>query len=225
MQNRVIEIASDGVHLSLSRGFLKLTQEGVEIGRIAINDIGALIIRGYGASLSINIASRLADKNIPVVLCGQNQAPTSIIWPISGHHSQGHIFEAQSNLTKPNRKRLWQELIRAKLNAQADALEADGINADDIKSMARFVKSGDPDNIEAQAARRYWSRMMRPIEPEFSRNSNQDGINGWLNYGYTVLRAATARSILAAGLHPSLSIHHSSRGEALRLASDIMEPF
>lgn len=225
MQNRIVEIASDDIHLSLLRGFLKLSRDGNELGRIAFPDIGGVIVRGYGASLSLNVAARLADENIPVILCGSDQSPASVIWPISGHHAQGRIMQSQSTLPRPKRKRLWQSLVKAKISAQAEALEAEGKAASDLRFMVRDVRSGDPDNNEAQAARKYWPRMMGDAEEHFTRDSASDGLNAWLNYGYAILRAGAARSILAAGLHPSLSIHHESRGEALRLASDIMEPF
>ncbi len=225
MQNRIVEIASDDIHLSLHRGFLKLSKADDELGRVPLPDIGGVIIRGYGASLSLNMAARLAEKNIPVILCGADQSPASVIWPINGHHAQGRIMEAQSELSRPKKKRIWQALVQAKISAQADAMEAEGLRAIDLKRMARTVKSGDPENLEAQAARHYWPRMMGDIESKFKRDNGSDGINSWLNYGYAVLRAGAARSILSAGLHPSFSVHHESRGEALRLASDIMEPF
>ena len=225
MQNRIVEIATDGVHLSLLRGFLKLSRNGEEIGRVALPDIGGVVVRGYGASLSLNVAARLAEENIPVVLCGADQSPASVVWPVSGHHAQGHVIEAQSQLSRPQKKRLWQALIWAKITAQAQVLEAQGAPFEDLLAMAARVRSGDPDNLEAQAARRYWPRLMQGVDPDFRRDASADGVNGWLNYGYAVLRAGAARSVLAAGLHPSLSIHHESRGEALRLTSDVMEPF
>lgn len=209
MLNRIVEISSEGVHLSLHRGFVKLSQSGKEIGRVGLPDIGALIVRGYGATLSLNLAARLAQKNIPVVLCGADQAPSSIIWPINGHHGQGHIITTQSELSRPQKKRLWQALIKAKIKAQAECLEAQGEIATDLHEIADRVRSGDPDNQEAFAARRYWSRLMKPIDPEFTRDTSGTRFNGWLNYGYAVLRAGAARSILGAGLHPSLSIHPS----------------
>lgn len=223
--NRIVEVASDGVHLSLTRGFMKLSRDGTEIGRVGFPDIGAVIVRGYGASLSLNLATRLAEENIPLVLCGADQSPASVIWPVSGHHAQGHIIEAQAALTRPQKKRLWQRIVKAKIEAQADVLNAEGEDCADLIEITTRVRSGDPDNQEAFAARRYWSRLMKPVDPDFTRNREGARFNGWLNYGYAVLRAGAARSILASGLHPSLSIHHESRGEALRLASDVMEPF
>jgi CRISPR-associated protein Cas1 len=222
MQNRVVEISSDGAHLSVSRGFLSVQIAGEAAGQIAIEDMAALIIRGHGASLSVNICTRLSQANVPIVLCGSNQSPASVIWPVSGHFSQGLHMQAQAVANKPLLKRLWAQLIKTKIGAQATVLAAFNINSTDISAMVTRVKSGDTENLEAQAARRYWPRLMGDT---FRRDRQENGINAALNYGYTVLRAATARSILAAGLHPSLSLHHQSRGDALRLADDLMEPF
>jgi CRISPR-associated protein Cas1 len=222
MQNRVVEISSEGVHLSLSRGFLSVKINDETAGQVAIDDMSALIIRGYGASLSVNICSRLAEANVPVVICGSNQAPASVIWPINGHYAQGLHMQAQASANAPLLKRLWAQVIKAKVLTQAHALEFQGRNSADLRSMIPRIKTGDKENIEAQAARRYWPRLMGD---DFKRDRAADGINAALNYGYTILRSASARSILAAGLHPSLSIQHQSRGDALRLADDLMEPF
>lgn len=222
MQNRIVEITSDGAYISAERGFLSVRLKDEKAGQVPIDDMAALVIRGHGASLSANICARLAEANIPVVICGSNQSPASVVWPVSGHFAQGLRMQAQATANKPMLKRLWMHIIKAKIIAQADVLQSFSKDADDLRSMAGRVKSGDPDNLEAQAARRYWPRLMGD---EFRRDRNADGINAALNYGYTVLRAATARSILAAGLHPSLSVNHQSRGDALRLSDDLMEPF
>lgn len=222
MQNRIVEIASDGAYVSAQRGFLIVKIDGEIAGQIAVDDIGALIVRGHGASFSVNICERLSAANVPIVICGNNQSPASVIWPVSGHFAQGLHMQAQAGSDKPLLKRLWAQLIRQKIAAQADVLAAYGLGCRDLREMAKRVKSGDGDNLEAQAARRYWQRLMGE---NFRRDRSAEGVNAALNYGYTILRAATARAILAAGLHPSLSLNHQSRGDALRLADDLMEPF
>ena len=222
MQNRIVEIASDGAYISVERGFLSVRLKDEKAGQVPIDDMAALVIRGHGASLSANICARLAEANIPIVICGSNQSPASIVWPVSGHFAQGLRMQAQAAANKPMLKRLWMHIVKAKIVAQAGVLQSFARDADDLRAMAGRIKSGDTENLEAQAARRYWPRLMGD---DFRRDRNADGINAALNYGYTVLRASTARSILAAGLHPSLSINHQSRGDALRLADDLMEPF
>lgn len=222
MQNRIVEINSDGAHISVDRGFLSVRLKDAKAGQVPIDDMAALVIRGHGASLSANICTRLAEANVPIVICGSNQSPASIVWPVSGHFAQGLRMQAQATANKPLLKRLWKQIVKAKIVAQAAVLISLAKDADDLKSMVTRVKSGDSANHEAQAARRYWPRLMGD---NFHRDRDAGGTNAALNYGYAVLRAATARSILAAGLHPSLSIKHQSRGDALRLADDLMEPF
>jgi CRISPR-associated protein Cas1 len=117
---------------------------------------------------------------------------------------------------------LWAAVVKAKLLNQAAVLQATGAAHAPVKALAKQVRSGDPDNLEAQGARKYWGLLMGPL---FRRDQQADGVNALLNYGYTVLRAATARSVAAAGLHPSLGLHHSHDNNAMRLVDDLMEPF
>jgi CRISP-associated protein Cas1 len=117
---------------------------------------------------------------------------------------------------------LWAELIAAKLEFQALSLEATGHSGSSLRGMAKRVRSGDPENLEAQGARKYWSEL---LGKSFRRDRDAPGVNGMLNYGYTVLRAATARAVVAAGLHPTLGLHHSNEGNSMRLVDDLMEPF
>jgi CRISPR-associated protein Cas1 len=145
-----------------------------------------------------------------------------MLWPVDGHHQQAHRFEAQIACTLPTRKKLWAAIVKAKLLNQAAVLQASGAAHAPLQALAKQVRSGDPDNLEAQAARKYWGLLMGTL---FRRDQQADGVNALLNYGYTVLRAATARAVVAAGLHPSLGLHHSHDNNAMRLVDDLMEPF
>lgn len=105
---------------------------------------------------------------------------------------------------------------------QGQLIAATGQSSAVFDMLARKVRSGDPQNIEAQAARKYWTLL---FGKDFRRDKNGDGINALLNYGYTVLRAIVSRAICAAGLHPTLGIFHSNNYNAFALADDLMEPF
>lgn len=159
---------------------------------------------------------------MPLVVCGANHLVVSVLWSVDGHHQQAHRMEAQIACSLPTRKRLWATIVKAKLLNQAAVLAATGSPDAPLRQLARHVKSGDAGNAEAQGARHYWRLLMGP---EFRRDRQASGVNALLNYGYTVLRAATARAVVAAGLHPSLGLHHSHDNNALRLVDDVMEPF
>lgn len=222
---RIVEIADDHRYLSALRGFMVVKNtEGdrEEIGRVPLDDICALIANAHGLSYSNNLLVALAERGVPFVLCGANHNAVGMIWPVDGNFQQAKRFDAQIAASKPVHKRLWAEVVRSKLQQQASVLEALGLPTAPISALIKKVRSGDSSNIEAQAARRYWTLL---FGKDFRRDRDADGINVLLNYGYTIYRAATARAVVAAGLHPTLGIHHSNEGNPMRLVDDLMEPF
>jgi CRISPR-associated protein Cas1 len=219
---RVVDIDTDGLFLGISRGFLTVRAEGAEKGRVALDDIGALIVHGHGTTWSNTVFTRLSARAVPVVICGANHAPVACVWPLEGHHLQAARMRAQISATRPLGKRMWADIVSAKIRMQGEVLALHGIEAGAFARLARGVRSGDPGNVEAQAARRYWKLL---FGHSFLRDQDGDGINGLLNYGYTVLRAITARAVCAAGLHPTIAIFHANRANAFALADDLMEPY
>ncbi len=131
-------------------------------------------------------------------------------------------MKAQWAAPEALRKQAWKRVVIAKIKMQAAALFAIGQPGAPLDFMTRRVHSGDSTNVEAQAARTYWPLL---LGPEFRRDPDRRDINGLLNYGYTVLRATSARAVVAAGLHPTIGIFHSNRSNAFALADDLMEPF
>jgi CRISPR-associated protein Cas1 len=220
--HQVIDIESDNRHLSRYRGFLVVTEDHAEIGRVPLDDILAIIVHAHGITYSNSLLVELARRGATVVLCAANHHPEAILWPLQGHHAQGARMRAQWEAPKPMLKQLWKHIVRTKIQMQAAALTAYGHSDNALNRLAKTVKSGDPENIEAQAARRYWPLLMGK---DFRRDQGLNGPNALLNYGYTVLRAATARAIIGAGLHPTMGLHHSNRSNAFALADDLMEPF
>lgn len=220
--DQIVDIATDGWHLSRDRGFLKVSENGSEIGRTPLDRIAGVIVHAHGTTWSASLLVELAERGAPVVLCAANHAPKSVLMPIEGHYAQGARMRAQWQARTPLIKQAWKQVVSAKVAMQAAALEAIGAAPSPLKMMQRRIVSGDTGNIEAQAARYYWPLMMGP---DFRRNSDSQDENALLNYGYTVLRAATARAVVAAGLHPTIGLFHSNRGNPFALADDLMEPF
>lgn len=220
--DQIVDIATDGRHLSRDRGFLKVSEGTEEIGRIPLDQIAGVIVHAHGTTWSTSLLTELADRGAPVVLCGSNHAPRSVLLPLEGHHAQGGRLRAQWQAKVPLMKQAWKQVVICKITMQAAALEAMGEAHAPVAMLRRKVTSGDSSNTEAQAARYYWPRMMGD---DFRRDRTAPDCNALLNYGYTVLRAATARAVVAAGLHPTIGLHHSNRGNAFALADDLMEPF
>lgn len=220
--DRIIDVATDGRHLSRERGFLIVSDEAGEVGRVPLDEIAALIVHAHGITWTQSLLAVLGDRGVPVVLCGPDHAPRSVLMPLEGHHAQGGRLRDQWTAGRPLMKQAWKRLVKAKITFQAAVLDAVGEASAPLTMLSRKVTSGDEGNREAQAARYYWPRLMGT---DFRRDQAGEGPNMLLNYGYTILRATAARSVVAAGLHPSIGVHHSNRGNAFALADDLMEPF
>lgn len=222
MIGRVVEIAEDGRHLAKVRGFLTVSAQGNELGRVPLDDVAAVVASAHGITYSNSLLVALAERGAPLVVCGTNHCPAAILWSADGHHDQAGRMAEQAAASLPLKKRLWAQIVAAKIESQRATLQAVGAAHEGFFLLARKVRSGDPDNVEAQAARRYWPLL---FGKGFRRDRAADGVNAMLNYVYTVLRAGTARAIMAAGLHPSFGLSHRQRGNAFALADDLMEPF
>ena len=221
MRNRVVEIANDGRRLSKARGFMVVSFQEEEV-RMPLDDIGVVIVSGRGASYTNSLLVSLAERCVPLVICNTRYVPTAWLWPIEGHHTQARCMRAQIDAPKPLCKQIWRDLIRTKISLQSAVADYAGGAGKALLSHSKRVKSGDPENVEAQVARKYWPIL---FGTEFRRRRSGGKENALLNYGYTVLRAVSARSVVASGLHPSVGIHHSNRYDAMQLADDLMEPF
>lgn len=167
--DQIIEITTDGRHLSRDRGFLKVSQDGQEIGRTPLDQITAVIVHAHGTTWTTSLLAALAERNAPVVLCGSNHQPKSVVMPIEGHHAQGGRLRAQWSAKAPLLKQAWKRIILSKIDMQAAALKAMGEADAPLRMMMRRVTSGDAGNMEAQAARYYWPRMMGA---DFRRETN-----------------------------------------------------
>jgi CRISPR-associated protein Cas1 len=225
MIGRIVEVADDKRHLFLSRGFMVVQDtegERKELGQVPLDDVAAVIANAHGLSYTNNLLVALAERCAPFVLCAANHNAVGMVLPIDGNYQQAKRFDAQIAANQPLIKRLWAEIVKSKLQQQAAALEATGAPFIPLSALVRKVRTGDPDNFEAQGARRYWGLL---FGEDFRRDQQGAGLNAMLNYGYTVLRAATARAVVAAGLHPTIGLHHRNEGNAMRLVDDLMEPF
>lgn len=222
MPERIVEITTDGRHLAVDRGFMTVSEKGQEITRIALDDIASVIGNAHGLTYSNNLLVELARRNVLFVFCGANHNPVGFLWALEGHHQQAARMDAQIDATAPKSKQLWKQIIQTKIEQQACALRATGNPDAPVQALIAKVRSGDPDNVEAQAARRYWPLL---FGPDFRRDRDAYGPNSLLNYAYMIIRSTVARAIMGAGLHPGIAIHHKNANNPMRLADDLMEPF
>jgi len=223
MIKRIIEISQARTYLAIKYGQLIIKEEGQQVASIPCEDIGVLLVDHRGTTYTHSVFTELLRCGAAVVLCGENHHPSGMLLPLESNTLQTEHFRRQIFAKVPVKKRLWKQIIRAKIKHQAKLLGKDSDVYRALIALKDRVRSGDPDNIEAQASRKFWPSYLQDFE--FRRNVNGPPPNNMLNYGYMVMRAAVARALCSAGLHPSIGIHHRNRYNAFCLADDILEPF
>ena len=191
---------------------------------IPIEDIGLLVIDHHQVTITQAVLSKLLANNTAVITCDDTHHPTGMMLSLDGHSLQAQKFTAQVNATQPLKKQLWQQTVAAKIKNQAAMLAFRRTENKILLSLAENVKSGDSENAEAQAAAYYWKRVF-PEDLDFRRERYGPPPNNLLNYGYAILRAMVARSLVASGMLPTLGIHHRNQYNAYCLADDVMEPY
>lgn len=223
MIKRIVEISSVRTCLSIKYGQLIIRENGEQVSSIPCEDIGVLLVDHQGTSYTHSVFTELLRCGASVVLCGGNHHPAGMLLPIESNSVQTERFRQQIESKEPVKKRLWKQIVQAKIKHQAKLAGTDSDVYKSLMALRHRVRSGDPENIEAQASRKFWPVYLQDMS--FRRDINGAPPNNMLNYGYMVMRAAVARALCSAGLLPSLGIHHRNRYNAFCLADDLVETF
>lgn len=192
---------------------------------IPIEDIGVVILDHRRITITSGVLEALLENNCAVITCDQKSMPVGLLLPLCGNTTQNERFRTQLDVSLPLRKQLWQQTVKQKILNQEYVLRTNTDKETNcMRVWANDVRSGDPDNLEARAAAYYWKNLFKDY-PDFVRDREGTPPNNLLNYGYAILRAVIARSLVGSGLLPTLGIHHHNRYNAYCLADDIMEPY
>ena len=198
-----------------------LRQEGVRT--IPIEDVGVVILDHKQITITQALMAALLENNCAIITTNDQHLPIGLQLPLDGNHLQNERFREQLDASEPLKKQMWQQTIISKILGQAIVLEGQGIEHKNMLAWAKSVRSGDTENLEGRAAAYYWRNVFH--NPDFVRGQEGDPPNNLLNYGYAIVRAMVARALVAAGLLPTLGIHHHNKYNAYCLADDIMEPY
>jgi CRISPR-associated protein Cas1 len=223
MIKRIVEISSARTRLSIKYGQLIIKDDTEQVSSIPCEDIGVLLVDHQGTCYTHCVFTELLRCGAAVVLCAGNHHPAGMLLPIESNTVQTERFRGQIEAKEPVKKKLWKQIVQAKIKHQAKLAGKDSDVYKPLMALRERVRSGDPDNIEAQASRKFWPIYLPEVA--FRRDVNGPPPNNMLNYGYMVMRAAVARALCSAGLLPCLGIHHCNRYNAFCLADDLVEPF
>lgn len=210
---------------------LRAAAKGSDSPRVPLDDLGVLVLDGPGIALTKDLLAECSGRNVAVVVCDAKRLPSAQLVPFEGHTLAAKVFREQLEASLPLKKQVWKQIVQAKLREQARAIPPSlllgrggrGVRGAQARllALAETVRSGDPENREAQAAALYFEAL---FGEDFVRDREAAGMNALLNYGYAVMRACVARALVGTGLHPGLSVHHDNQYNAFGLVDDAMEP-
>jgi len=212
---------SNPAYLQMKNAQLVIKRPDQENKTVPIEDIGIMILESPQITITHALIRKLQDNNVVIISCDQRHMPQSMMLPIEGNYTQSEVQRHQLDASEPLRKQLWGQTVKAKIENQAAVLERWHKPSKRLHVLARRVASGDPENIEGQAAAYYW----RTLIDDFIRDRWGDYPNNLLNYGYSILRSMTARALTSSGLLLTTGIFHKNKYNAFGLADDIMEPY
>ena len=217
-------VFSNAVNLTLKNRQLVISFKEIEREptSVPIEDVGCVIIENQRVSITIPLLNTLTDNNVQVVFCNEHFMPNSMLLNLDNNITQGETLRNQMAASEPLKKQMWKQIVEAKIKNQSRLLDKTAHNGAILRPYYQNVKSGDTDNREGIAARLYFQEL---FGNDFIRDRQMPGINALLNYGYTILRAAVSRSLVASGLFPAIGIYHHHRSNAFPLADDMMEPY
>lgn len=221
MIKRTVEISTHESYVHVKHSQLVIEKDGEKLGSVPLEDLGVLIIDSNRITLSSGLITKLAEANIAVIFTDEKHLPVSLSLPFTSNLTQSKILAAQVAVSVPHKKRLWANIVSAKILNQSKSLVFCGKDGTSLREISKNIPSGDPKNLEAFAARIYWRKL---FGDDFRRNREADDANILLNYGYAIVRAATARAIVGTGLHPSFGVHHKNQYNPFPLADDLVEP-
>ena len=207
--------------LSTADGQIVVAQDDGE-ARVALEDVAYVVIDNNQATMTATLLSACMEAGVAILITDARHMPSGLMLPFHSHHRQAGVAALQTAASEPFRKQCWRRIVVGKIDNQAAHLERrQKAEAAAVRAMSGRVGSGDPDNVEARAARAYWGALF----DAFVRDDPADLRNKLLNYGYAGMRAAVARALVAFGCLPALGVHHASVTNAFNLADDFLEPF
>jgi len=211
------------LHTSNEQLMMQLKDTG-ELKQAPIEDIGLLILDNQQITLTQALISKLLANNVALITCDQTHHPVGLFLNLDGNTLQSQKFQAQLAASVPLKKQLWQQTVSCKIQNQAMLLEKERASPTQLFQYAKEVKSGESEKHEDKAAAYYWKHLI-PDFLQFTRDRFGAPPNNLLNYGYAILRAMVARSLVGSGMLPTMGIFHRNQYNAYCLADDIMEPY
>ncbi|WP_062107079.1 type II CRISPR-associated endonuclease Cas1 [Bacillus niameyensis] len=224
MSWRIIYI-SEAEEMKLYLDNLKVVKEEQEI-LIPLSDIHTIVVDNTRTVVTGRLMNKLAEYHILLIFCDESHHPNVFSIGLYSHYRVYGVLYQQMKWSDDARGEMWQKIIQIKIKNQVSVLQyldKDPSVISKMNTLSNNVLFEDSSNREGHAAKIYFNEL---FGTDFRRERGAiDTYNAALNYGYIVLRACFARTIVAYGLHPAYGIGHRNQFNAFNLVDDCMEIF
>lgn len=212
---------SSAKHLFLKDNQLGIADENGEVWSYPIEDIDSVVLENNQMTLSASLLSFLMQNEVALFVCNDQHLPCGVAMPFNSYSRQLKNLQLQLNISQPLKKSLWQSIIKQKILNQSKTLQMIRKDSNILIDLSKKILSGDRKNVEAVAAKKYFELL---FSKEFTRNKD-NFINSCLNYAYSIVRGAIARTLVIYGFETSIGIHHCSQLNNFNLADDLIEVY
>lgn len=218
---QIIEISTK-VELSVINSQLSITGDSIGAKILPIDNIECIIVDNPHTRLSNAFINLCTENNINLILCDDKHLPFGSVIANHSHFTQTKTLTYQLQCSQSLKNKIWKQIISQKISNQATHLDIIGNPYPGLHVLSTKVAPGDPELIEARAAKLYWKCV---FGNRFTREPQQLGVNTLLNYGYAIIRSTVTKSICRCGFIPTVGIHHHNQYDPTPLSNDLMEPF
>ncbi|KDE45665.1 type II CRISPR-associated endonuclease Cas1 [Metamycoplasma hyosynoviae] len=223
MYKKIIEI-NESNYAKLFLGNLILYKEKQKIS-IPTKNIDTVIFENQNSTITLPLINELVNKGVNIIICDKQHLPNSLIIPLQGHYNS-KILQNQILWDSDFKNSVWTRIINLKILNSLNLLKKlKLLNSDDedtLLNYAKNIKFMDSTNREAHAAKLYFKLL---FGNKFNRQDDNNLINRYLNYGYSILMSYITRSIISKGYDCRIAIFHKSFNNYYALSTDLMEPF
>ncbi|WP_075980023.1 type II CRISPR-associated endonuclease Cas1 [Bacillus massilinigeriensis] len=224
MSWRIVYVA-EAEEMKLYLDNLKVIKGEQEI-LIPLSDIHTIIVDNSKTNVTGRLMNKITEYHILLIFCDENHLPNVFSLGLYSHYRVYGVLSQQLNWGEEIRGEMWKKIVQIKINNQRSLLQYLNKDKNVISKLNHFsdtVEFEDETNREGLAAKIYFNEL---FGSNFRRERKAvDTYNAALNYGYIVLRACFARTIVAYGLHPAYGIGHRNQFNAFNLVDDCMEIF
>jgi CRISPR-associated protein Cas1 len=223
-ENRIL-ILEGSQKLSLDNGRVSITSFDSDPVFVQPGDIAAIVVDSPQIVITAASLRALSEAGASVIVTNSSHLPIDMLpGARGGTRLLSRLVQQFGFYRSPEAESLWRLIVRNRIRGQAHLLEMYQKRGTRLlKRLSSRVRPGDPDNLEAQAAKVYWRELLEA--PHLRRKKGAvDPVNAALNYGYAIVRSLFARSLVASGLNSVLGIAHRGEQNAFNLADDLMEP-